>query len=78
MTEKNEIQMFMHCKECMMEVKAGHPDTLGQSPREYARLEVGLLGDGTTLQVWCVRHEMEVALLDMGPDPHASQRRKRH
>ncbi len=45
----------MHCGRCIEE---GVPQDM--SPREWARLEVGFTPDGT-IQVWCVRHDTEVA-----------------
>lgn len=51
------IAMYFHCRRCLME-KPGD-----QSPREWARIEVGLRPDGS-LRVWCKRHNMKVA--DLG------------
>lgn len=61
MTDKkplNAIDSFMHCAVCLQE----KPKDL--MPREYIWLEVGMTGQGN-FQVWCVRHEMEVAYLDI-------------
>lgn len=54
--ERNNITAFMHCKKCL--------DTLpkGLSPRKWARIEVGQTRKG--LQIWCVRHEMNITELD--------------
>lgn len=52
----NRIKMFFHCAKCLAEKPAG------VSPREWVRLEVGWTEEG--LQVWCVRHEMNVADID--------------
>jgi hypothetical protein len=62
-----EIVTFFHCKCCLSEKP---PD---QSPREWARLEFGLTASGN-IQVWCVRHDREVAhtedLWTDAPDTH--------
>jgi hypothetical protein len=57
------IQTYFHCRRCVSELQrvveeTGEP----QSPRDYARLEVGLMPNGD-LRVWCRRHEMEVTTL---------------
>jgi hypothetical protein len=52
----NLIRTFMHCRKCMEQLP---PDT---SPRMYAHYEVGWTPKG--LQVWCVRHETNIAALD--------------
>jgi len=58
MNLQNEIEMFFHCKECLIEV--GKLNNM--SPREYAELEVGWTTKG--FQVWCKRHEKNVVHLD--------------
>lgn len=52
----NNIQMFLHCGECLKELPKG------KSPREFIHVEVGWTKEG--LQVWCIRHEMNVIALD--------------
>lgn len=52
----NDIVQFMHCGECLKELDGS------VSPREYTHNEIGWTKDG--LQVWCVRHEMNVIKLD--------------
>lgn len=52
----NEIQLFFHCANCMVLKPAS------QSPREWARLEVGWTEKG--FQVWCKRCEMSVVNID--------------
>lgn len=49
----NGIATFFHCSRCIDE----KPN--GQSPQEWARLSIGFTKEG--LQVWCVRHDMNVA-----------------
>lgn len=53
---KNRINTFFHCKRCLTSI----PD--GLSPREWIRMEVGWTKEG--IQVWCVRHEINVADID--------------
>jgi hypothetical protein len=54
----NHIERFIHCNECIQSL----PKDL--SPRENIHLEVGLTATGD-IQVWCVRHERNVALFDI-------------
>tara|TARA_R100000008_G_C3421105_1_gene84931 strand:- start:141 stop:413 length:273 start_codon:yes stop_codon:yes gene_type:complete len=56
-----EIVSFVHCKECVMELK-----TKGISPREYAKLECGFTPTG--FQVWCQRHNKNVIIFDLNPE----------
>ncbi len=56
MSKTNDISMFLHCKKCLEELPK---DT---SPREWVRIEAGWTKKG--LQVWCVRHEINVMALD--------------
>lgn len=53
----NEIFSYMHCAECLKE----KPPT--EAPRTWARLEVGWTPKG--LQVWCVRHNLNVVAIDL-------------
>jgi hypothetical protein len=50
------IVAFMHCAQCQ-KIK---PSSV--SPAEFARLEIGLDKGGTVI-VWCVRHDMLVAMI---------------
>ena len=52
----NEIEAFFHCTKCLQEVPPG------QSPRDFIHVEVGWTDIG--LQVWCVRHELNVVHVD--------------
>ena len=63
--EPNSIMRFLHCRECIEEWTTRHT---GGSPRDYLRVEVGwtLLG----LQVWCIRHERNVLLIDLEGAQH--------
>lgn len=53
----DHIQHFLHCGLCI-ETK---PE--GVSPRDWAQIEVGLTRWG--IQVWCKRHECNVAHFDL-------------
>lgn len=50
-----DIQAFMSCAKCLAERPA---DT---SPAKFARLNFGITPDG--FQLWCVRHDCNVALI---------------
>ncbi len=50
------ISTYMHCFECMKELPQN------QSPRDFARLSVGISPSGDLI-VWCVRHDILVAHL---------------
>jgi len=58
----NNIVAFMHCGKCIEELPKG------QSPREWAQLEVGWTKPG--LQVWCKRHEANVMHIDFEGTKH--------
>lgn len=60
----NHIVSFMHCSQCLREKPAN------KSPREWARLNVGWTRDG--LQVWCVRHNLNVLHVDFGGQKHVA------
>lgn len=62
---KNEIGMYLHCKQCLVELP---PDT---SPREWAQLEVGWTKAG--IQVWCKRHELNVIHMDFEGQKHPAK-----
>ncbi len=49
----NRISLFYHCRRCLDE------EPHDQTPRQWARLEVGKTDNGE-MQVWCVRHDIEV------------------
>jgi hypothetical protein len=53
---RNKIKSYMHCRLCMFEL----PEDA--SMRDWARLDVGMTPNG--LQVWCVRHDVNVGALD--------------
>ena len=61
-TAKNDIGMFFHCRQCLASI----PD--GESPSSWARLSVGFTPIG--LQVWCNRHDLNVAHIDFQDQTH--------
>lgn len=52
-----EIEAFIQCAKCLNEKPAG------VSPRQFARVQIGIRNDGK-LQVWCNRHECNVVVID--------------
>lgn len=52
----NRIVTFFHCRRCIEEMPPG------TSPREWIRIEAGWTDKG--FQVWCVRHDINVADID--------------
>jgi len=58
----NKIVMFLHCKKCIKELPGG------QSPRDYAAIEIGWTKLG--LQAWCRRHEKNILHVDFEGQKH--------
>lgn len=56
---------FLHCAKCLAEFKSASAREQGESPKTYARLNVGVTANGKAFQIWCVRHECNVALIKM-------------
>lgn len=54
------IVQFIHCAQCLAEWSSGAAE--GQSPRQYARHEVGFTKQG--LQVRCTRHDLNIIHID--------------
>jgi hypothetical protein len=69
LTNTNAIKMFMCCTLCLAE----KPDDL--SPREYAHIECGWTELG--LQVWCVRHEVNICHVDFEGHKHPANTTRR-
>jgi hypothetical protein len=57
-----QIKQFFHCGRCFKDKPAG------VSPQAYARFEVGWTDVG--LQVWCTRHNANVAHIDFEGHQH--------
>lgn len=69
MTTKNEIQMYFHCKKCILEIQqiaADSPE--GASPRDYQRISAGFTKKG--IQVWCNRHNANIIHIDFQGTKH--------
>lgn len=65
----NMIKAYMHCGKCLEEKPAD------QSPKEWARIQVGFTKRG--IQVWCNRHEINVMHMDLEGIRHpANQNRE--
>jgi hypothetical protein len=58
----NEIAMFFHCARCVFEKPAE------VAPRDWMRLEAGWTARG--LQVWCVRHDINIVHIDFEGHKH--------
>lgn len=58
---------YFNCSQCLNELPSG------QSPREFKRLDVSLTKDG--LQVWCVRHGINVDRMELRVKPHNTRKR---
>ena len=58
----NEIAAYIHCGKCVRDKPAD------VSPREYQWIQVGWTRQG--LQVWCVRHDVNIAHIDFEGQLH--------
>jgi hypothetical protein len=63
-----EIATFMHCGMCLAEMPSG------KSAAAWARLEIGLTPLG--LQIWCTRHDRNVAHIDFQGMRHPMNNRR--
>jgi len=61
-TNKNAIQMYMHCGVCLQELPKG------QSPQSFAQIECGWTPLG--FQVWCKRHQANIVHVDFEGQKH--------
>lgn len=62
-----QITTFLHCGRCTAEFKTD-PSAEGQSMATWARLAVGFTSVG--LQIWCERHQCNVAHIDFEGHKH--------
>lgn len=60
------VDGFVHCGMCLRDLDEGR--ARGESPCSYARLNVGFTEIG--LQVWCVRHDVNVLHIDFQGHRH--------
>lgn len=58
--KEEQIHTFFHCAKCIGELP------VGTSPKEFSRIEAGYTDRG--IQVWCVRHNMNIVHIDLGQD----------
>lgn len=71
-SNENQIGTFLHCGLCIEQYEKEKPDV---SRRDYARVEVGFTPIG--LQVWCLRHDVNIVHIDFEGKRHpANQSRK--
>jgi hypothetical protein len=54
------ITTYCHCKQCIDELTQGKVRDI--SAQDYARLNIGMTNEG--FQIWCVRHDCNVAHID--------------
>lgn len=59
-SRKNMIELCIHCKLCVEELKK----IKGVSLEDYQRIQAGLTKKG--LQIWCVRHNCNIINVDFG------------
>jgi hypothetical protein len=52
----SQIKLFFHCRRCMVEARGI------ASPSDYQQIEAGWTDRG--FQVWCKRHDINVAHVD--------------
>lgn len=60
--QPEEIALYIGCARCAAEMPPG------ESPRSWSRLAVGLTETGA-IQVWCVRHDVNVVVMSHAPRP---------
>ena len=58
----NEIELFFQCAECLKD----RPE--GMSPQDYQYSSTGWTEKG--LQVWCIRHEINIVHIDFEGHVH--------
>lgn len=63
-----QIKAFLECRLC------AHEKPFGIAPRDWRRLEIGWTRHG--LQVWCVRHEMNIIHIDFEGMRHPAEDRR--
>jgi hypothetical protein len=66
----NEITAYLHCRLCLDEMTLDEVTQTDEpmSPQDYQRVQVGYTRRG--LQVWCVRHEVNVLHIDFEGHRH--------
>lgn len=61
-TADNQVKMFVNCKKCYESMPSG------ESAESWGRMSVGWTEKG--LQVWCVRHDLNVLNIDFEGHKH--------
>jgi hypothetical protein len=61
-SNKNSIQLYLHCSLCVGELPRG------MSPSSYQSIEAGWTAQG--LQVWCKRHDCNILHIDFEGQKH--------
>jgi hypothetical protein len=75
-SSNKEILAFIHCGLCTQEVIAKAEETgEPQSPAAYQQLEIGWTKIG--LQIWCRRHDCNVAHIDFEGQRHPANTLRR-
>lgn len=64
----NQIELNLNCGMCLDELIEQDLRAQGISMQEYAHLDVGFTKRG--LQVWCVRHDVNVCNIDFEGTAH--------
>ena len=64
----NEIEMFFHCAKCLEEIPGG------VSPEEFQNVQIGFTRLG--IQIWCKRHDCNVAHIDFQGEKHPANLEK--
>lgn len=62
------IGAYIHCGACVEDFKKGAPETRGNSPAAYSRYSLGWTPMG--LQIWCNRHDCNIAHIDFEGAQH--------
>lgn len=68
LTSDLQIVSYLHCGLCLKEYYADEDIKTKMSPRDYAMTETGFTRQG--LQIWCKRHECNVAHIDFQGQKH--------
>lgn len=61
------IDLYCHCQLCLEE-RPAHI-----SPHKWVDMSIGLTKSKTHIQIWCERHQAEVALLELATPLNSSK-----
>lgn len=62
LSNRNCINLYFHCAECLKEVPEG------VAPKEYQKIQAGSTDRG--VQVWCLRHDLNIIHIDFEGQVH--------